>query len=71
MDHMECYLNERVVLTTKNETCYAGTPVQILTIEQRNGLLVRIDDKSGFSVWCPEEFIKEVLVIPIPKDADA
>lgn len=65
---MEQYLNERVVLTTMNEVCYAGVPTHIVTVDGVSGLLVRLDQRSGFSVWCPESYIKDVLVVPIPRD---
>ena len=62
------YLEERIVLTTKNEVCYAGVASRELTVDGRRGLMVTIDQKSGFRIWCPEDFIKNVLVIPIPKE---
>ena len=70
MEDLENYLEKRVVLTTKNEVCYAGIPYQTLTVADQNGLMVRIDEDSNFSVWCPEDFIKDILVIPIPKEIE-
>jgi len=64
------YIDERVVVTTKNELCYAGVPSSELIVNNKKGLLVTIDQKSGFSIWCPVDFIKDVLVIPIPKERD-
>lgn len=65
---MESYLNRRIVLTSKNEVCYAGIAKKILKIDETNGLFVEIDQSSGFAVWCPEDFIKEVIIIPIPEE---
>jgi len=67
---LDAHLNERVVLTTKSEVCYAGIARAVLTITDTKGLLVQLDERSGLSVWCPETFIKEVLVVPIPRDGD-
>ena len=67
MEDLENYVHKRVVLTTKNEVCYAGVPYQTLTIDNQNGILVRIDESLHFSVWCLEDFIKDILVIPIPE----
>lgn len=70
MENLKDYLHERVVLTTKNEVCYAGIPYKTITIGDQNGLMVRIDENSNFSIWCPENFIKEILVIPIPEEIE-
>ena len=70
MENLKNYLNKRVVLTTKNEVCYAGIPYQTITIDDQNGLIVRIDENSNFSIWCPEDFIKDILVIPIPEEIE-
>ena len=59
-------VNERVVLTTKNEVCYAGVATSLLTVAEKKGIMVQLDARSGLSVWCPEDFIKELLIIPIP-----
>jgi hypothetical protein len=63
-------LDKRIVLTTLNEVCYAGISRQILTINGNDGLIVQIDENSGFSVWCPLYFIKEILIIPISKETE-
>lgn len=65
------YIDERVVLTTKNEVCYAGVPTKLLSMDDNPGLMITIDQGSGFSIWCPEAFIKEILIIPIPKESNA
>ncbi|MGD9488599.1 MAG: hypothetical protein AB7W47_11295 [Calditrichaceae bacterium] len=67
MNSLESYLNERIVLTCLNEISYAGTVNKILMIDDNKGLLLKIDELSGFSVWCPQNFIKDILIIPIPK----
>ncbi len=67
MNNLESYLNERIVLTCLNEISYAGNVNKLLKIEGKTGLLLTIDDSSGFSVWCPQKFIKNILLIPIPK----
>ncbi len=67
MNKLESYLNERIVLTYLNEISYAGIAYKILNIDDKLGLLLTIDESSGFSVWCPQKFIKNILLIPIPK----
>lgn len=64
---LEKSLDERVVLTTKSEVCWAGRVTDLMTVRGTRGVMVRLDERSGLSVWCPEEFIKELLVVPIPK----
>jgi hypothetical protein len=68
MTQIENHIGKRIVLTTKNEICYAGCLRKIVKIENQFGILVVIDEKSNFSVWCPYDFIKDILVIPIPLD---
>jgi len=64
---LEGNLNERIVLTTKSEVCWAGLVTDVLTVRGNRGVLVQLDERSGLSVFCPEAFIKEILVVPIPK----
>ncbi len=68
MDEIQKCLGERIVLTLKSEICYAGAAVKVLNIDGVDGLLVKIDDQSGFAVFCPRDFIKEIVTIPIPKE---
>ncbi len=67
MNSLESYQNERIVLTCLNEISYAGIVNKILNIDDNKGLLLTIDESSGFSVWCPQKFIKDILLIPLPK----
>lgn len=70
MENIANHLDKRIVLTTLNEVCYAGVSRRVIPIDGNDGLLVQIDDNSGFSIWCPLGFIKEILVIPIPDEAE-
>ena len=68
MENIKDMLGKRVVLTSKNEVSYAGVVHSIIEVDGVEGVLLRIDKDSGFSVWCPGKFIKDVLVIPIPEE---
>ncbi len=70
MKNIAHHLDKRIVLTTYNEVCNAGVSRRVITIDGIDGLLVQIDDNSGFSIWCPLEFIKEIMVVPIPDEAE-
>ncbi|RMG44073.1 MAG: hypothetical protein D6723_19760 [Acidobacteria bacterium] len=60
------YLGHRIVLRCRGELSFCGIARNILDINHRRGLLVETDSKSGFSVWCPLDYIKSVTIIPIP-----
>lgn len=68
MDDIKNIIGERVVLTSFNEISYAGIVYKIIEVDGVEGVLLKIDEKSGFSVWCPQNFIKDILIIPIPKE---
>jgi hypothetical protein len=59
-------VGKRVVLTCLSNVSYAGVVRGIVPFEGRTGAMVRLHEPSGFSVWCPLEFVKSVLVVPIP-----
>jgi hypothetical protein len=68
---VERYLDKRVVLTCDNNVSYAGVVRGSLLLEGKQGLVVRLDSRSCFSIWCPLDFIKGLLVIPITADNGA
>ena len=70
MDNIEQYLGKRIVLTSNNEIAYAGVPITKMRVNSKEGLILQLDDESGFSIWCPDDFIKDILVIPIPTSYD-
>lgn len=63
---VDSYLGRRVVLTCRSELSFCGVARQVLEVGARRGLLLETDPRSGFSVWCPLDYIKSVTVIPIP-----
>lgn len=68
---VEEYLGRRVVLTCRSELSFCGTARSVHTIGSRSGVLVETDASSGFSIWCPLDFVKQVTVIPIPVEPSA
>lgn len=58
-------LNKRVVLTCQSNVSYAGVIHDILEIHGKSGILLELDVKSGFSVWCPLDFVKSVIIVPM------
>ncbi len=59
-------VGKRVVLTCLSNVSYAGVVRGVVPFEGRTGAMVQLHQQSGFCVWCPLEFIKSVLVVPIP-----
>jgi hypothetical protein len=58
-------MNKRVVLTCESNVSYAGIVVSLETFRDRTGVLLELDRRSGFSVWCPTDFVKELVEVPI------
>ncbi len=67
MDVEPC-VHKRIVLTCDSNVSYAGVVRQCLPVEGKPGLLLMLDERSGFSIWCPLDFIKKILVVPIADD---
>lgn len=64
--NVDSYLGRRVVLTCRGELSFCGVARRVLEVGARRGVLLETDPRSGFSVWCPLDYIKSVTVIPIP-----
>jgi len=62
---------QRVVLTTGSNLCYAGLSKGLVDIDGKQGLMVELDKKSGFCIWCPDYYIKNLTIIPIPDDTSS
>ncbi len=63
---IENNIGKRIVLTCMNNLSYAGTLKEIVeTTTIKKSALVELDSETGFSILCPNEFIKEIIVIPI------
>lgn len=58
-------VGERVVLTTSHNLSFAGVLQAPLELYREEGVLVRLDEKTRFTIWCPLEHVKQLLVVPI------
>ena len=58
-------IGKRVVLTCESEVAYAGVVSETPAFAGRNGILIELDQRSHLSVWCPNHFVKEIVVVPI------
>jgi len=58
-------VSKRVVLTCESNVAYAGVVRGALSYEGVEGLMVCLNQRSGFSVWCPIDYIKKLTIIPI------
>lgn len=56
---------ERVVLTTSHNLSFAGVLQGALQLSGQTGTLVRLDEKTHFTIWCPLEHVQRLLVVPI------
>lgn len=62
-------VNKRVVLTCKNNLSYAGVVKGLLIpFEDIEYVAVELDEKSGFAIMSPLNFVEKVIEIPINKD---
>jgi hypothetical protein len=56
----------RVVLSTRGGLAFAGAYRGILNCGERAPYrIVETDAESGFCIMCPQEFVDELLVIPL------
>jgi hypothetical protein len=58
-------LGKRVVLTCASEVSYVGVVSETPAFHARTGILLELDSRSHLSIWCPNDFVKEVVVVPI------
>ncbi|KAB3533478.1 hypothetical protein F8154_10780 [Alkaliphilus pronyensis] len=61
----EKYKDKRVVLTTCHNVNFAGVIVEEANIKEREGVILELDAKTGFSIYCPITAIKEILEVPL------
>ncbi len=67
----ERLIGKRVVLTCESEVTYVGVVRDVPAYEEEAGILLRIDEESHISVWCPIMQVKEVVVVPISNDKES
>jgi hypothetical protein len=58
-------LDEYVVLNTSHNLSFAGVLQGRLQLENEEGILVRLDEKTRFTIWCPIAHVQRLLVVPI------
>jgi hypothetical protein len=56
----DCTRDERLLLDTKGNLVYSGLFIETLEVDGEAGMLLRLDEKSGLSVWCPHRHIGRV-----------
>lgn len=49
----------RVVVELEGNLTFCGIDKGNLELDDKNGILVETDSKSGLKVWCPEDMIME------------
>lgn len=59
------FIGKRIVLTTSQGVVFAGNVVQSLEAKDRDGLLLELDKKTGISLFCPYNAIKEIMEVPL------
>lgn len=57
-------LGERVVLSTSQNLSFAGVLRGVLSLEGEEGILVRLEEKTRFTVWCPLEHVNRLIAVP-------
>jgi len=58
-------VGSRIVLKCCNNISFAGTMKGMISRKGRQYLWVETDKESGFCILCPQDFVNEVLKIPI------
>lgn len=58
----------RVVLACDSGLSFCGRLRGRRSIDGREGLLVETDAESGFCVWCPLPFVRQLTVVPIREE---
>jgi hypothetical protein len=59
------FVGKRTVLRSENNVSYAGIVTSIEILQGEQGVLLELDARSRFSVWCPLNFVKELILVPI------
>ncbi len=66
--NIESYLGHRIVLTCLSKLSFCGIAQRLIDVDKKCGILIETDQNSGFSIWCPLDFVKSITIIPIPID---
>ncbi len=67
---MDIPSNKRVVLEVKGNLLFSGISKGLETVSGRRGIVVETDQATGLAVFCPEESIQEITVIPMPREGE-
>ena len=65
---MDIPVDTRVVLEVKGNLLFSGISRGRQTVSSRCGIVVETDPATGLSVFCPEESIQEITIIPMPRE---
>lgn len=57
--------NKRVVVELKNNLTFCGMHCGNQIISGKDGIFVETDSESGLKIWCPKDFIKEIITVPV------
>jgi hypothetical protein len=61
-------VDKRVVLEIKGNLLFSGIARGLQTVNGRPGIVVETDPATGLAVFCPEESIQEITIIPMPRE---
>jgi hypothetical protein len=61
-------VDKRVVLEIKGNLLFSGIARGAQTVNGRRGIVVETDPTIGLAVFCPEESIQEITIIPMPRE---
>jgi hypothetical protein len=53
----DCAPGERLLLNTRGNLVYSGTFTKKIEVDGEEGLLLKLDAKSGLSIWCPMKYV--------------
>jgi hypothetical protein len=56
---------ERVILNTSQNLSFAGILRGRLSLDEEEGILVRLEEKTHFTVWCPLDHVNRLIVVPM------
>jgi|WetSurMetagenome_2_1015567.scaffolds.fasta_scaffold153544_2 hypothetical protein len=56
---------ERVILNTSQNLSFAGILRGRLSLDEEEGILVRLEDKTHFTIWCPFDHVNRLIIVPM------
>lgn len=65
------YQGQEIVLRIKGNLSFIGSYMDDMEFRGDEGVLVRLDPKSGIMIWCSQAMIEEMIPLGSPKQQES